>query len=220
MKQIIGYMIYDYMNIKYGMLYMLAVFGIVSVFFSVQTGSGAVAYMMFCGLILAGTAFNTAMQSVSFSALAPGSILQKVAGRYLDGTACIIVCAAIGLLSTGLVKLVKVSGAAGAFDDGTSLPFLLGLFGISLFFLAMQNALLYLLTPILGVQFIGLVRMVPGFIMFFGVMKLVNDENMDMISVMIKEPWTAAGIVLGIGILSMMVSAFCSCLILRKRDNV
>ena len=220
MKQIIGYMEYDYMNIKYGMLYMLAVFGIVSAFFSMQTGTGAVAYMMFCGLILAGTAFNTAMQSVSFSALAPGSIRQKVAGRYLGGTACIIVCAAIGLLSTGLVKLVSVSGAAEAFDDGMDLPFLVGLLGISLFFLAMQNVLLYLLTPILGIQFIGLVRMLPGFIMFFGVMSLADDENIDMISAMIREPWTAAGIILGIGILGMVVSAFCSCLILRNRDNV
>ena len=220
MKQIIGYMEYDYMNIKYGMLYMLAIFGIVSIFFSMQTGTGAVAYMMFCGLILSGPAFNTTMHSVSFAALAPGSILQKVTGRYLGGVVCVVASAAVGLLSVGLVKLAGFSKAAGVFDDRMEFPFLLGLFGISLFFLAVQNVLLYLLTPILGVQFIGLVRMAPGFIMFFGMMNLVNDENVDMLSAVIREPWTAAGIVLGAGILSMLISAFCSCLILRKRDNV
>ena len=83
MKQVIGYIECDFMNIKYSMLYMIAIFGIVSVAFSMRDGTGAVAYMLFCGLVMSGTAFNTTKQTVSFTALMPGSIWQKVTGRYL-----------------------------------------------------------------------------------------------------------------------------------------
>lgn len=220
MKQIIGYIKYDYMNIKYGMLFILAVFGIISVVFAAQTGVGAVSYMMFCGLILAGSAFNTTMQSVSFAALAPGSIQQKVAGRYLSGVLCIAASAGMGLLSLELIRLAGALGLVGASGGRMEPPLFLGLFGISLFFMAVQNVLLYLLTPMLGVQFIGFVRMAPGFIMFFGVFSLVKEGNMEIISEMIKKPWLTAGIVFGIGILSLAVSALCSCFILRNRDNV
>lgn len=217
MKQIIGYIKYDYMNIKYGMLLMLVLFGIISVVFSMQTGEGAVAYMLFGGLILAGTAFNTTMQMVSFAALAPGSIFQKVMGRYLGGVFCLIASASIGLLSTGVVKLAGVSKEAGAWGGSMQIPILLILFGVSLLFLAVQNVLLYLLTPVLGIQAISLVRMVPGFMMFFGVMKI---GDLDIISGILQNPWPAAGIILGTGILSIVISIFLSCLVIRNRDNV
>lgn len=217
MKQIVGYIKYDYMNIKYGMFLMLTLFGIISVVFSMQTGEGAVAYMLFGGLILAGTVFNTTMQMVSFAALAPGSIFQKVMGRYLGGVFCLIACASIGLLSAGIVELVGVSKESEAWGGSMQIPILLIIFGISLLFLAMQNVLLYLLTPVLGIQFIGLVRMAPGFVMFFGVMSM---EGMDIISGILQNPWPAAGIILGTGILSIVIAIFLSCLIIRNRDNV
>ena len=63
MKQVIGYIECDFMNIKSGMLYMLAIFGIASMAFAMKNGTGAVAYMLFCGLVMAGTAFNVTKQT-------------------------------------------------------------------------------------------------------------------------------------------------------------
>lgn len=160
MKQIIGYMEYDYMNIKSGMWYMLLVFGIASTMFSVQSAMGAIGYMLFGGLILASTAFNVTRQTVSFTALVPGSILQKVLGRYLGGIASIAVCVALGSLSATVVR-------AAGYENGTIDPSLLsGIVGVTLLFLTLQNVMLYLLTPLMGVQFITLIRMLPGFILF------------------------------------------------------
>ena len=125
MKQVIGYIECDFMNIKYGMLYMIAIFGIVSVAFSMRDGTGAVAYMLFCGLVMSGTAFNTTKQTVSFTALMPGSIWQKVTGRYLGGVLCIMLCAVVGMISTGIVKLM------GRANGMLEIPILLCLLGIT-----------------------------------------------------------------------------------------
>ena len=213
MKQVIGYMECDYLNIKYGMLYMIAVFGIASTMFSVKTGTGGVAYMFFCGLIMAGTAFQVMKQGVSLTALLPGSAWQKVAGRYLGGVLCIILCACVGLVSAGVVRL---TGRANGMLD---FPMLLCLFGITLFFLAIQNLLLYLLTPYLGVQIAGLVRMVPGFTLFFIVMSAGNLEIVT--GILAGEGFSPRIVllVLGVGIVSLVISGFLSCLIIRNRDN-
>lgn len=213
MKQIVGYMECDYMNIKHGMLFMIIVFGIVSVMFSMKNGTGAVAYMFFCGLILTGTTFSVTKQTVSLTALLPGSAWQKVAGRYLGGVTCIVVCVGVGLVSAGIVRLT------GRENGMLDFPMLLCLFGITLLFLAVQNVLLYLLTPYLGVQMAGLIRMAPGFLLFFVVM---NTRNLEIITGILAEEGFSARvvlIVLGVGVVSLIVSGILSCLIIRNRDN-
>lgn len=210
MKQIIGYIEYDFMSIKSGMLYMIVVFGAITLVFAAQSGTGAVGYMLFAGLILAGTAFGTAKQTVAFTALVPGNILQKVLGRYLGGVLCVILCTLLGVAAAGVVKIA-------GYDNGKiELPLLSGLVGITLLFLAMQNVMLYLLTPFLGVQFAGLVRMVPGFILFFFVM---NMGNIEIVSEVMQYGDVLGGILLGIGVISIAAAVFLSCLIIRNRDN-
>lgn len=210
MKQIIGYIEYDFMSIKSGMLYMIVVFGAITLVFAAQSGTGAVGYMLFAGLILAGTAFGTAKQTVAFTALVPGNILQKVLGRYLGGVLCVFLCTLLGVAAAGVVKIA-------GYDNGKmELPLLSGLVGITLLFLAMQNVMLYLLTPFLGIQFAGLVRMVPGFILFFFVM---NMGNIGIVSEVMQYGDVLGGILLGIGVLSIAAAVFLSCLIIRNRDN-
>ena len=213
MKQVIGYIECDFMNIKSGMLYMLAIFGIASMAFAMKNGTGAVAYMLFCGLVMAGTAFNVTKQTVSFTALVPGSIWQKVVGRYLGGVLCIMLCAVVGIVSAGIIKL------AGRANGMLEIPVLLCLLGVTFFFLALQNVLLYLLTPFLGIQVAGLVRMLPGFILYFAVMNAGNLETLT--EILRKEDFSVRLIliVLGTGIASLIISGILSCLIIRNRDN-
>lgn len=210
MKQIIGYIEYDYMSIKSGVLYMIAVFGAITLVFATRSGAGAVGYMLFAALILAGTTFGTVKQTVSFTSLVPGNILQKVLGRYLSGVLCVILCTLLAIIASGVVKLA-------GYDNGKmELPMISGLVGITLLFLAVQNVMLYLLLPYLGVQFAGLVRMVPGFILFFFVMNMDNTKIMSVI----EQYGDALGVILlGIGAASIAAAVFVSCLIIRNRDN-
>lgn len=213
MKQVIGYMECDYMNIKYGMPYMILVFGIASMMFSVKSSTGAVAYMFFGGLILAGTTFGVTKETVSLTALLPGSCWQKVAGRYLGGVLGIVLCAGVGVVSAAATRLA--GRANGRFD----FSMLLCLLGVTLFFLALQNVLLYLLTPYLGPQVASFVRMVPGFILFFGVMEAGKLEIMTGVLGGEGLSPQVVLIVLGVGIASLLLSGILSCLIIRNRDN-
>lgn len=210
MKQIIGYIEYDFMSIKSGMLSMIAIFGVITLVFATQSGTGAVGYMLFAGLILAGTTFGTVKQTVAFTALVPGNILQKVLGRYLGGVLCVFLCTLLGVIAAGVVKIA-------GYDNGKmELPMLSGLVGITLLFLAVQNVMLYLLTPFLGIQFASLIRMVPGFILFFLVMNMGNAEKVAKI---LQYGDVLGVVILGIGVVSILVAVFLSCLIIRNRDN-
>lgn len=213
MKQIIGYMEYDYTNVKYGMWYMILIFGIASTGFSIRSGMGSIGYMLFGGLILASTAFNVTKQTVSFTALVPGSILQKVLGRYLGSIICILLCAVFGIISAFAMKIA-------GFDNGEiETSVLLGLIGVTLFFLAFQNVFLYLLTPLLGMQLASLIRMVPGFILFFVVMNNGVIEDLDMIPEVLQYGNLPGLMLIGIGVISLGIAVFLSCLIIRNRDN-
>lgn len=210
MKQIIGYIEYDFMSIKSGMLSMIAIFGVITLVFATQSGTGAVGYMLFAGLILAGTTFGTVKQTVAFTALVPGNILRKVLGRYLGGVLCVFLCTLLGVIAAGVVKIA-------GYDNGKmELQMLSGLVGITLLFLAVQNVMLYLLTPFLGIQFASLIRMVPGFILFFLVMNMGNAEKVAKI---LQYGDVLGVVILGIGVVSILVAVFLSCLIIRNRDN-
>lgn len=210
MKQIIGYMEYDYMNIKYGMWYMLLVFTIASGMFSVYSGIGAVGYMLFGGLILTSTAFNVQKQTVSFTALVPGSTLQKVLGRYLGGILCIFVCVVFGVISAFIIKMI-------GYENGEiEVSLLAGLVGVTLLFLALQNIMLYLLTPMLGVQLVSLIRMIPGFVLFFLVMGARKTDTVPNILRYTNYSWT---ILLAAGVISLVIAVGFSCLIVGHRDN-
>lgn len=210
MKQIIGYMEYDYMNIKYGLWYMLLIFTIVCGVFSMNSGTGAVGYMLFGGLILASTAFNVTKQTIPFTALVPGSTLQKVLGRYLGGVLCMVVCAVFGVVCTAVAE------AAGYENGGIEMPMLAGLMGVTLLFLALQNMMMYLLTPMLGIQFVSLIRMIPGFILFFLVM---GAGRPDMRSDILGHMDHAGPILLAAGVLGLLAAVGISCLIVRGRDD-
>lgn len=209
MKQIIGYIESDFMMIKHAMWYTAIVFAIVSAVFSIRSGVAAVGYMLFGGLVLASTLFTAVpIQTVSFSALAPGSTWQKVVGRYLSCILTMVLLGCLGLAAAGAVRLFGFS------ESGTDLRVLTALVGIGLLFLAIQNVMLYLCLPILGMQFTNIVRMVPGFVMFFLVMQPRSLETISDIVTMSAYPEL---ILFGVGIVSLVIGLFLSYLIQRKR---
>ena len=210
MKQILGYMEYDFINMKRGVMITVCVFTVISGIFSLKSGIGAVGYMLFGGMIVASTSFAIPPQTVSFPDLAPGSTLQKVIGKYLGSLLIMVLLATLGLAAVVVVRLL------GFENGGIDLQLLGTLFGISLCFLAVQNVLLYLLVPVMGVQFVNLIRMVPGFILFFLVMQ---PTTLEMISHLLTESSSPSLIILGAGFLSLAVGVFLSYLIVRRREG-
>ena len=210
MKQIIGYIKYDYMSTKQGLAYMALVFLFVVGMFCMKNGSTmAVGYMMFGGLVMAGSTFAATTHTVSFTALAPGRIWQKVAGRYLSGALMVTVFGAAGALVTILFSLTGLGGNA---IPGSYFMMLLG---VSFIFLAIQNVLLYLLTPYLGMQLAGLARMLPAFVMFFGVSSLMAEDGV----MAIVEKINFAVMLPAAGVILLILSAAVSCCVIRNRDN-
>ena len=211
MKQIIGYMEYDYMNIKRGMGLTAAVFIAVSVIFSFKNAMMTVGYMLFGGLVLASTMFAVqTVQTVSFDALVPGSTFQKVAARYLGSSLIVAACGMTGFL---IVKFMRLAGYT---DVGIEIQMLTAVGGIGLFLLALQNLAFYALLPLMGTQFVGLIRMVPGFVMFFGI---VNDRTQAILSGFLQYHSNPGFVILGAGAASLFIGLFLSWLIVRGRDG-
>lgn len=209
MKQIIGYMEYDYIKIKYGMRYMMLVFIVVSCFFASKSGLGAMGYMLFGTMILASTIFDSP-ETVSFGALVPGSTMQKVLGRHLMELIMIILSILFG------VAITKGMEFAGFDNGGVDLQLVGAISGITLFLLAIQNVSLYLLVPVLGRQFANIIRMVPGFILFFFVM---NEKTVNSVAGILQGAGTPGMVVLGMGAVSLLLGIFLSYGIERKRQG-
>lgn len=210
MKQIIGYMEYDYIKIKYGMRYTMLVFIAVSAIFATKSGLGAVGYMLFGSMILLSTTFEPSGQTVSFGTLVPGSTMQKVLGKHLLEVVTIALSVLLSLL------IDKVMQAAGFDNGGVSLQLLTALVGVTLFLLTVQNVLLYLLVPVLGLQFANIIRMVPGFILFFFV---VNEKTVDSVSGILQGMSSPGMLILGVGAASLVAGMFLSYAIERKREG-
>ena len=210
MKQIIGYMEYDYMNIKRGMWLTVAIFTAVSVIFSFKSAVMAVGYMLFGALILASTMFVQTVQTASFDALVPGSTFQKVAARYLGS---FLVITASGLAGFLLVNVMRLAGFS---DVGIEMQLLAAVGGIGLFLLSLQNLAFYALLPVTGTQFAGLIRMVPGFILFFGVL---SGKTQAVLSGFLQHNSAPGFAILGAGAASLFVGVFLSWLVVRGRDG-
>ncbi len=219
MRQIIGYMEYDIRNIKQGLGLMAAILGGVSVI-SMHNGNSVLAmvYPFFCAIILCSTFFNvTKTGPLIFSALLPGTNLQKILGRFL-GEAVIIAACTVFWLATS--RVMEIFGN----DTDTPFPIVAIVLGITLFSVACQNVMLYLVGSLLGAQLIGLIRMLPGFIMFFGLMFFVDKMDgaglegiFNTISGNMERMGLAA---LAAGLLSMVIGIFLSWIILQHKDEV
>ncbi len=220
MKQMIGYMEYDFKSIKQGLALMLAIFGIVSIYFIKESGLlMGMTYLLFGAMVISGIPFGyTKTGTVSFYELLPGTTLQKVAGRFLFGMAAVLISVLFSLLAFLCIKGLSFQ------DGGTQVPLVAVLLGIVLFMIAFQNLLLYLLEPYAGAQLLSIARMVPGFVTFFAMMKLlwVGEGSLpEMAFAKLPDGLMAIGMaILAVGILSQFIAIFFSWLVVKKRVGV
>lgn len=232
MKQIFGYMEYDMRYMKQSLMLMAGLFGFISLWMGLDNALMPVIYMLFGGIVIASTPFGIIKdKAVTFSALLPGTTIQRILGRYLFGAVMLLFSAAYGLLVSFLIHLAGFENMGNPLTPGqrageTELLLIARLvviiFGIALVFVAIQNTLLYLLGGILGAQFLSLVRMVPGFCMFFGTMALLGHSGSEDMSgfaaYLINHTGMLAAVILSAGIVCYGIGIFLSWLIMRRRD--
>lgn len=225
MKQIIGYMEYDIKTIKQGLGLMALIFGIISTVFIIKEQNIllGITYLLFGVIIMSGSFFTTAKSgSLSFSALLPGTLLQKVLGRTLSEILLVLCAVGYGLLISAGMKIagMKIDGMEIQID----LSLLMMVTGVTLFFIAVQKVLLYIAGPIVGAQLIGIIRMTPGFIMFFGMMSLYREirggGTTGLIWFFVNHRGWAGMIVLAAGIFCQVLAVLISYRILSRRDGV
>ncbi len=151
----------------------LPFFMAICLFFSVASNETpacwGILYMLFGGLIIVTTPFF-AMSNISevFTNMLPASVADRVFGRYLFGTFVMVISAVLGIAAEFF--RIMVSGEA-AMEEIWVLS--MAFFGAALLMMSLEFVILYFVT-IKNAQVLSIVRMVPAFVLFFGINALMD----------------------------------------------
>lgn len=126
-------------------------------------------YMVFGGLIIVTNPFF-AMSNISavFTNMLPASVANRVFGRYLFGVAVMAASALLGIVAELFRMMVR-----GEVSVKGLWIFTAAFLGAALITMALEFLVLYFVT-IKNAQIFSLVRMVPAFVLFFGINALMD----------------------------------------------
>ena len=128
----------------------------------------AVYYMFFCAVIISVQPFlQEQTAEVGFINMLPGTRKNRVVGRYLFALFNNVLCL--------VISLINISISSVLFHKNTKFVWegILLNISISLIFCSLQYILFYALGKMKSQQLAGIVMIIPGFIMFFGVNLLI-----------------------------------------------
>lgn len=203
---------------------LLWVFVLIAVFLSALEGNPywGTLYMVFGGVVLSTTPFCIRQQSNhGFLLMLPASEAERVAGRFLYGALMLLVCACFGGISMLFISIkegVKVLFAA---------PFYMVLLGMGLFMTGIQYMLLYLIGELKSQQVFGIIRMLPGFLLFFAGTAIVGElqkngvdglENSRWLLWIAEHPDISGLLVLLFGILLFLLGFVLSVFVVKRKD--
>lgn len=153
------------------------IFIIISIILSIGQGNPywGPLYMVFCSMILSTTPFFAYQKSNSgFLLMLPATVKDRVVGRFGYGITLNLVSLLIGGIITVGVSII------GNKDIPYIAPFYIGIAAAGLIMLSLQYTLLYIIGNVKSQQLIGILRILPGFLFFFGgfwLVDFVNDYN-------------------------------------------
>lgn len=202
----------------------LWVFVLVAVLLSVLDGNpywGTI-YIIFGGVILSTTPFCMRQQSNhGFLLMLPASEAERVAGRFLYGALMLLACACFGAVSMLFVSI----------KEGMKVPFVVPFYavflGMGLFMTGLEYMLLYLVGELKSQQVLGIIRMVPGFILFFAGTAIVGKfqengvdglENSGWLLWLVEHPDISSLLVLLFGILLFLLGFVLSVFVVKRKD--
>lgn len=219
----IQYMKIDYMLTRQQLRFMLL---IVIVAMLVGKGMGGMGVMVGCSYMLfVATIFSTApfgachRKNTGFLLMLPGTVWERVAGRFLYGLSYIVMTVIICLAGMGMYGLLG--------HEITRMT--IGLFLCNLALAIVIVALEYLISYLFGEgrsnwQYLGnIVRMAPGMGMFFLFMFILGkaDEEtyvMDRLVFLTEKIMSAGLFALAAALLIMALAVFICVKVIEKRD--
>lgn len=204
----------------------LWLFAVIALLLSFMQGSlyWAPLYMMFGGLMMATTPFCIRQQSNNgFLLLLPATEQERVAGRFLYGIVILmisLVCGGIDMFLVVVVKHIQVP---------YTVPFYIGIVVVGLILIALQDTILYIVGELKSQQMMGVIRMIPGFLFFFGGIFVAEflEEYYAMEGQALKSDWfiwicnhqnLCCFLALAIGILIFGLGFFISVQVVKRRD--
>lgn len=217
MKSAVKYLKVDWIRSR-SQFKLMVFFLFFSVMFMINSPASIVGscYLFFVALILGVYPFTIEQTSESgFINMLPGRSRDRVAGRFLYGG---VLYAFSFVLGSVLIMIRNVREDKGVLEG---IFLLVAAAGISLFLGAIQNILMYVIGKGKSQQLMGLIRMVPAFIMFFGATVLldrIEDGNTSILSYVLEHKEMLSYATLGVGIVLYITGVYVSTAIVERKD--
>lgn len=171
----------DFIKTKQQLVWILLVIPVVILFVTRQKESGAGALVAFCyalfmALVCSTTPFGSCRrQETGFLRLLPATQGERILGRYLYGLSFMVMAALIGGVGTYIGG--RIEGSMIGME--IVIPFCMVAFAVCMVLMALQYVILYLFGEHQSPNILSLIRMIPGFVFFFGSMGLIGGVKDD-----------------------------------------
>ena len=201
-------------------LRILLVFAVFAFFISRGTSMGSlfgVVYMVFGAIIFSAQPFNIEqVEESGFINMLPGTKRDRVAGRFLFSLALLTFA-----ILVGAIIAVVMRHQAGVFGENY-INLFAGIAAIGLTVSSLQNILFYAIGKGKSQQMMSIIRMVPGFAVFFIGMTII--EKVQGNSGVFYAKWIMAHAnvfftsILGIAVILFAAGIFISTSLIQNRD--
>lgn len=203
----------------------LIIAGAITFFAADATPSFGALYMIFGALcVCANNFFATGSAEISTMVL-PVTVGNRVFGRYLYGGILLSLCAIIGL---GFCVLTMIFRKVPVERQVTEIALTLLYLGVGYIVMALQFLFLYL-TRIKSAQILSIVRMIPAFVMLFGMNAIIEEArkgessglNLELLQKMfawcVSHPMMLAFFMMAAGLAVVLICATISWISEKKR---
>lgn len=207
----------DFARIKIQYVYILA-FSIFAFILTLEFTSPyyGLLYLVFGSIIFSTVPFTQdQMAETGFINILPGTIEERVAGRFLIAVSMVVYSTILGTAVMVAYTIMKEDTIAYAFD------FIVGSCGLGILVCSLQYILFYALGRVKSMQAMSIVRMLPGFIVFFGSTLLADwlEENAgETYTWILNHTNVLAVILLALGLMFCLLGIVVSGRIVERRD--
>ncbi len=179
-------------------------------------------YMVFGSMILSSTPFTmNPANTYGFLLMLPATVKDRVFGRFLYGLSLLLLTLFFGGLGTVLVCIVNHIELSSMI-----LIFYIGVAATALIMLSIQYTIFYLVGELKSQQVMGLIRMIPGFLLFILgsiAMDIIQEESnsnlvFSFLTWINNHLFECVLLVFLIAVLIFLAGIFISVKIQKKRD--